>query len=325
MRIFLLSLFAFGGLQSTFAAESTSVEFDRDEQGQMQILVGDEQFATYVWQNDEIPRPYFANIQAPGGKQVTRSHPPDPEADVADHPAFHPGLWLTFGDLSGSDYWRNKANTEYVEDSLRTTSRENAGQFQARFQYRDQQDPQEVVCQELFRCRIVPRNSSTLLVWDSTFTGDEPFHFGDQEEMGLGVRVNTRLRSEDRQRGTIAPGTGKIEDAKGRINGDQVWGTASRWCDYSGTIDGKHVGVTLFCHPDNPRPSWFHARDYGLLVANLFGREAFDHGEPSRIEVAPGEEFRLRYGLLFYALAEGESPDFAAVYQDYLQQAKEIE
>jgi hypothetical protein len=130
-----------------------------------------------------------------------------------------------------------------------------------------------------------------MLLWDSTFASDRAFTFGDQEEMGLGVRVASPMRVE-------AGGT--ILDAEGRRNGRGVWGQASAWCAYRGVVDGKKVGVMLTPHPDNFRPSWFHARDYGLLVANPFGRHAFRKGEPSRVEVKPGETFRLRFAVLLH-------------------------
>jgi hypothetical protein len=65
--------------------------------------------------------------------------------------------------------------------------------------------------------------------------------------------------------------------------------------------DGRRAGLLVFPHPSNFRPSWMHARDYGVLVANPFGRMAFTKGEPSRVEVRPGEAFRLRFAVLAYA------------------------
>ena len=68
--------------------------------------------------------------------------------------------------------------------------------------------------------------------------------------------------------------------------------------------------MTIFCHPENFRPSWFHARDYGLLAANPFGRAAFNKGEPSKVVVKPGESLRLRYGMLVHAgAARRATPD----------------
>jgi len=110
-------------------------------------------------------------------------------------------------------------------------------------------------------------------------------------------------------------------DSEGRLNGEQIWGNAADWCDYSGTLKGQHVGMTLFCHPKNFRPSWFHARDYGLLEANPFGREAFGKGEKSRVPVQPGEKFRLRYGVFVHASPQGQSPNFAEEYVNYVRAA----
>ena len=75
---------------------------------------------------------------------------------------------------------------------------------------------------------------------------------------------------------------------------------------------------TLMDHPENFRPSWLHVRDYGLLVANPFGRKAFTGGEASRVEVAAKEPFRLRFGVLVHASAEGP-PNLQAAQHEYLK------
>ena len=61
-----------------------------------------------------------------------------------------------------------------------------------------------------------------------------------------------------------------------------------------------------------------HARDYGLILANPFGRKAFLGGEPSKVVVAPGEELRLRYGVFVHGTAQDAVPDLKSVYEDYL-------
>lgn len=297
---------------------AVEVAFEDDKQGTLHISLDGNHLANFVYQDDQIPRPYFSSVTAPGGVQVTRNQPPDPKLDVADHPLFHPGIWLSFGILDDSDYWRNTAQTEFIEFSSPPRIIGDRGQFTAAFRYLNQKTPSETVCQESFKCDIVPIEAGILILWDSTFSSDRAFAFGDQEEMGLGIRMATGLRSERQARGDISPGTGTIVDANGRKNGAEIWGNTSPWCDYSGTIDGKPVGATLFCHPDNFRPSWFHARDYGLLVANPFARKAFKQGDTSLVVIKPDEEFRLRYGILLHS---GVSPDLEAAYQEYVDLA----
>jgi hypothetical protein len=156
-----------------------------------------------------------------------------------------------------------------------------------------------------------------LLLWDSTFSSDQGCYFGDQEEMGLGIRIATPLRVSAKKADNLPVGTGTIRDSRGRKNEKEIAGNAAEWCDYSGTMAGKHVGMAIFCHPNNFRPSWFHARDYGLLEANPFGRHAFGKGEVSKVTVNPGETLRLRYGVLLHSEPLGSQPDIAAAYQDY--------
>ena len=168
-----------------------------------------------------------------------------------------------------------------------------------------------VVCQETCRYTILVRPLGYLLLYDSTFTSnDGDFYFGDQEEFGLGIRVATPI--------SVRKG-GHITDSEGRRDEKGVWGKQADWCDYSRVIDGKHVGITIMPHPGNFRRSWYHARNYGLLVANPFGRNAMTGGEKSKVVVRKGEKFRLRYGVLIYSVPVGAKADAQKAYRDYLE------
>jgi hypothetical protein len=61
------------------------------------------------------------------------------------------------------------------------------------------------------------------------------------------------------------------------------------------------LGIQLVADASNFRPSWWHNRDYGVFVANPFGREAMKQGTKSRVTVARGEAFTLRYGAILHA------------------------
>src|SRR5262245_25043310 len=74
-----------------------------------EIKVGGKPFAVYRWKDADIRRPFFYHLHAPDGVQVTRNHPPIEGKDATDHDTYHPGLWMSFGDINGQDYWRNKA------------------------------------------------------------------------------------------------------------------------------------------------------------------------------------------------------------------------
>jgi hypothetical protein len=290
--------------------------------GQLEITIGDKPFASYVYADGETTRPYFAHVHSPCGRQVTRNHPPIAALDRADHPTMHPGIWLAFGDISGRDYWRLKARVVHDGYTQQPQGGNGAGSFAVRNRYLDGERETDTVCWEECRFTVLLRPAGFVLTWDSTFHAERPFDFGDQEEMGLGIRVATPLRVDRDTGGDLPSGTGAILDAAGRRNGAEVWGNAAEWCDYSGVLDGRRVGITIFCHPGNPRASRFHARDYGLLVANPFGQSAFRQGGMSRTPVAPGEQLRLRYGILVHSGALNSAPDISAAFADYVRLAE---
>jgi len=271
------------------------------ERGDSRLLikVNGSDFATYVWNDPTVKRPYFAHIRSPKGFQVTRSFPPVEGRDGTDHATMHPGLWLAFGDISGADFWRNKGLVRHVGFVEEPVADPQGGRFAVRNLY---ESDGKTVCEEVCLIRIRATPHGNLIEWESKFNGPEAFTFGDQEEMGLGVRVATDL--------TVTHG-GLITSSDGRKNEKQVWGRQAEWCDYS----GEGVGVMLMPDPRNFRRSWFHARDYGLLVANPFGRNAFTKGEPSRVVVKKGEFLTLRFGVLVH---DGDV-DRQAAYQDSLK------
>jgi len=273
--------------------------------GSVQINVGPHALATYVYEDKDIPRPYFAHVRAPGNIQVTRTYPPIAGKDPTDHGTFHPGIWMAFGDLSKADSWRLKAKVRHIE--FIDPPKNGSNHFAVKNHYLAA-DGKTIVCTETCRFTFHVRPAGYLLLWDSQFhSGNADFAFGDQEEMGLGVRLATPL---------IVKNGGEIRTSAGDVNEKNVRGKAAEWCDYSGTIDGQRVGVTLMPDPKNFRQSWYHARDYGLLVANPFGRNALTRGEVSRVTVQKGESMRLRFGVFLHGMKE---VDLNAAYRDYLK------
>ncbi len=290
-------------------ADAIRIEY---RESQLKIVVGDNHFATYVYRDPKISRPYFAHVHTPQGIQVTRNHPPQP-GDAQDHADYHPGLWMAFGDIDGHDYWRLKARV--VQDRIEAiaTTEPNHGWFVVRNNYLSA-DGKRTVCRERCRFDIYAKPAGYLLVWDSQFTvAEDDFYFGDQEEMGLGVRVATPL-AVDRELG------GQIIDSQGRRNGKEVWGQQADWCDYHGKVDGREVGVMVMPDPANFRASWWHARDYGFIAANPFGVSAFTGGAKSRVFVSKEKPLRLRYGVLIHDGAT--ETQRRSAYEDFCEMVK---
>jgi len=307
-RLFLSSvLFAVTLLSAAERPASTANFAVEQKADRLVITDGGQPVATYVFRDDKILRPYFAQVHAPGRIQVTRNHPPVPGVDATDHDTMHPGLWLAFGDLSGHDFWRNKA--KIVHERFVEPPAVREGQVSFKSENTFQGAGGERICEQTLSLTLAARPSGYLLIWDATFKSDQrDFVFGDQEEMGLGVRVATAITEKN---------GGTIRNSAGAKGAKATWGRTADWSDYSGVIGQQRVGILLMPDPKNFRQSWFHNRDYGFMAANPFGRNAFTGGEKSAVVVKKDESFRLRFGVLIHSAPSGNDLDLAAEYEHF--------
>jgi hypothetical protein len=280
----------------------------------LRIRVDDQPLATYVYRDPQILRPYFKDLCAPGGIQVTRHHPPREGIDPTDHATMHPGLWLAFGDLGGADFWRNKGTVEHGGFVKAPRVEGDQGTFAVRNRY---VAGGTAICEEVCAYTFQVRPAGYLILWDSTFQAQQSgLYFGDQEEMGLGVRVATPIMVKP-QENRARPG--HIVDEHGRRNEKGTWGEPAAWCDYSGWVGDAFAGIMVMADPGNAAPCRWHTRDYGLMVANPFGRSAFKKGLVNKTEVLSGQPLHLRFRILVHAGRSEDRFDPAAAYQDSLK------
>ena len=207
---------------------------------QLQIKLGGDPLATYVFRDETVLRPYFTHLYAPGAVPVTRRFPPVEGTDPTDHATMHPGLWLAFGDINGADFWRNQGRVEHERFVEPPTGGPGRGSFVVRNRYvaRPGEAP---VCFETCRVTILARPAGTLLILDSELASDaHALAFGAQEEMGLGVRVATPI--------AVKQG-GRLLNSDGLTGERQAWGKHADWCDAAGMIEGRKAGVTLMPDP----------------------------------------------------------------------------
>lgn len=296
---------------SPLCADSSISLIERRDQCEIEIKDGNQRVAVYSYGDVSTGRPYFAHLHAPENVRVSRSFPPIEGEDFTDHALMHPGLWMAYGDLSGADSWRLQAVIEHVHFEREPASSGAHCSFTVSNAHRRDDPDSDIIATDTTRFDFHKTKHGYLISWDATFSSDKKFYFGDQEEMGLGFRVASQLRVQD--------GGGRILDSQGRTNEEEIWGKSSEWCDYSGHIGGKWVGITLFCHPNNFRKSWLHARNYGFLAANPFGRKSFGHGKVSKVDIQPCEKLRLRYGILLHSHTSASKHDIPRSYEEYLR------
>jgi hypothetical protein len=282
------------------------------------INIGPHLVATYVWDDAVITRPYFANVCALDGTPVTRSHPPDAVLDKGndDHATFHPGLWLAFGDVSGADVWRLKSRVRHVDFKVVPRKDQFLAGFRVSNSYETLEVPAKMLADEVCDYTVVADNDGYFLFSRSTFTAkDEPIVFGDQEEMGFGVRLATGI--------SVKRG-GSILNSNGGVNEAGTWGKSALWCSAYGPSKGETAGIVLMPGPSNFRASWFHSRDYGLVVANPFAKKSMTAPEdpdapPDKTVVEPGKTLQLEFGVYVFSNAGGSPPDAAGKYQRFTE------
>ncbi len=249
--------------------------------------------AQYVFKDAQVLRPFFANVCAPGGANVTRPYPLPADAPDNDHRDMHPGLWLGFGDINGVDFWRNVGRVEHLEFIEKPEVKGGALSFAALNRFADK-DGAEVCRQTLRAVWSAHPQGWHLRIDTDFFSDDHDFHFGQQEEMGLGIRLAAALREKG--------GNGHVLSSCGDRDARSAWGKEAAWWDYSGKIDGRHVGVFAMPSTANPRPCWGHTRDYGVMVLNPFPRNPDARAKQPAVRtlVKQGQRLRLGFDVLIH-------------------------
>jgi hypothetical protein len=269
----------------------------------------------------EVAKPYFWPVNAPNGVPVTRAWPmekPQP-GEKTDHVHQKSG-WFCHGDVipegielkhkirgvEGIDFWAESAGhgkivcTKVGEPKV---DRDH-GQITTVNDWRTADGVK--VLEETRTIHLYNLGGAPLLVFDIDLRASEvPIIFGDTKEGSLGVRLRDSI-TEERGKGKLTNAEGHVGEGKNNNrDGTGCWGVISAWCDYSGPADGKTAGLALFADPANPYPTCWHARGYGLMAANPFGREKSGFpamkGKKDLVKLAKGEHLKLRYGLFLHA------------------------
>ncbi|CAK9048521.1 Cytochrome c [Durusdinium trenchii] len=292
----------------------------KDEQDRLEISYAGQRIATYLKEHEKLTRPAFVNVRTPGGLLVTRNFPPRVPEDIDPgyqgengiiHPVMHAGIWISYGDLNGNDYWRLQSRVAFDGYVVQPTGTREEGSFTSRHRYLDHTG-EKTVCTETVRYQLRKVDAGILLGIEATYLSEEEdFYFGDQEESGLAVRVASPLR--------VTGGNGTILNNRGERNGTEIWGKPAKWFDYFGVQSGREVGLMVVSSPANPRPSWLHARDYGVVATNPFPKQPKERREPYiKTWVRKGEPYRLSYAVLIHDRPANQPLDREAAAQQAL-------
>jgi methane monooxygenase PmoA-like len=258
----------------------------------VRIEMDGELFTEYLFANRA--KPCFFPVLGPEGRGFTRSFPLAPgRNETKDHP-HHNSLWFAHGDVNGVDFWHNPKAKIKIRQISGIHSRPGVAGFTVTHDWLDTKG--KVVVQDRRVFQFHARDHERWLDFEISLTAPETHavKFGDTKEGTMALRVAAPLRVE----GKVA--TGHIYNDQGLADAE-AWGKRSAWLLSTGTLRGQPASLAILEHPENFRyPTWWHAREYGLLAANPFGRQAFRAPGPAGdFELLAGQTLRLRYRFIF--------------------------
>ena len=288
----------------------------------IEVLVDGQQFTTFQWP-ENICKPVFYPVFASSGTEITRGFPINPKSgERADHP-HQIGLWFTYGNVNGNDFWGNGSQGLGTKNpnggTIKHLKTENikegtgAGSFETFESWVDSTGTELMTEKTAFR--FIAEGNNRIIDRSTTLTaGEKNVEMPDTKEGMFGIRVARQLElpsngtvelyNEDgtitKVKDTLNIGiSGNYESSEG-IFGEDVWATRAKWMKLDGKIGDENISVVICDHPENPNyPTYWHARGYGLFSANPLGVKDFTKGMDSLNFIIPaGNSVTFKYRVI---------------------------
>lgn len=299
-------------LAAAFAPAQVTIEKHEDR---YTVNIDGELFTQYIFKGYD--KPILYPVIGPHGISMTRNWPMAEAApgEAKDHP-HHKALWFSHGNVNGIDFWaEGEGKGKIASISPPSIRPDGTGKIDiaGREVLRDAQG-KPVAHQHTFMT-FGEAGTSRLIDFQiriSPASGPE-LTFGDTKEGTMAIRTRPELEINQGAKAINSEG----------VTGKEIWGKRAKWVDYSGVVDGKTVGIAIFDHPSNPRhPTWWHARDYGLIAANPFGIHDFEKGQPKGagdMKIPAGQSVTFRYRFVFHE-GDAQTAGIGQMYEEYAKQ-----
>lgn len=286
--------------------------------GNVRVEIDGKLFTEY---RSEARVPCLYPLMSPDGTHLTRRFPFEKgvAGEQSDHP-HHMGFWFTHGSVNGADFWHGKDGSRVVSKGLfqepevrKGDDGEEVLSFGVDLEWLKGDGTSVLSEKRHFAIRQAGNARVIDLVCELQARGGDVV-FGSTKEGSFAIRLAPTLRLK----GEVAEG--RILNSEG-LEDSAVWGRRAKWVAYHGPdSNGTKTVVALLDHSENLRhPTWWHARDYGLLAANPFGVEDFkdkSFGGDGSFTLEAGGSLRQRYRLILHQ-GDLESAAIEASWQDF--------
>jgi hypothetical protein len=293
----------------------------------VRVEIDGQLFTEYLFR--AAARPFLYPVLLADGTRMTRDFPMlETPGEDRDHP-HQRSLWFAHGRVNGVDFWNEGTaggptpKGTIVHEALLATESGRVGLIRARNSWHAPDGALACIDETTLHFGAVADNGGRWIDFDVKLQAlpDRPLVLGDSKEGCMAVRVAQWMTLPHRMQGKEVPGDGRIMMSTG-VRDAAAWGTRAAWCDYFGTHEGNVYGIALFEHPTNFRhPTWWMARDYGLLAANPFGRHEFEKLEDKHAgdhTIPAGGSLTLRYRFYFHH-GDTKAAGVAAQYRVYAE------
>ena len=287
--------------------------------GEVEILFDGKLFTSFI-QPTGVTKPVLWPVISSKGHTVTRNYPlKNVAGERTDHP-HHIGIWLTYGDVNGIDYWNNsdavpaekksRYGDIHFQGIVSMTSSGSEGELVVKNQWTDNG---EAVLDEITTFTFINRGETRIIDRETRLIALKDVLFEDNKEGMIGMRMASELEMPSNNPVTLTDAHGIATTIKGvnkrasgdylsseGLRGDDVWGTRGVWMALSGNFNQDKVTVAIIDHPANPGyPTYWHARGYGLYAANPLGQKEMSGGKDElHYRLGKGEEGVFRYRIV---------------------------
>jgi hypothetical protein len=289
-------------------APAPRVSLEKAASGTIDVAMEGKTFTRFV---PGERKPYLWPILL-DGVHMTRHYPmEDVPGEDKDH-VHQKSFWFTHGDVNGADFWAEsgKSGKIVVREAVPSQARgQVSGRIAGAFDWVDR-DGKKVISQTAAYAFWDLGAAGRFIDFTTVLTASEgPVTFGDTKEGTFGIRLAESMK-EDRG--------GTIVNSRGATGMKGCWGKPAEWIDYTGKVEGKTFGVTIFDGPKSFRhPTTWHVRNYGLFAANPFGLKEFTgKKQDGTLKVEKGGTVTFSYRVFFHP-GTTEEAKVAAAYRAF--------
>lgn len=323
-------------------AQGAKISFAEDSAGKkIDVLIDGQLFTSFQWP-DNVCKPVLYPVFTSAGIEITRGFPLNPKTgERADHP-HQIGMWLTYGNVNGLDFWGNGSQGMGTRNTnggvIKHLKTENfsegigEGSFVTTESWVDSSGAE--ILKENTEYHFIADGTTRIIDRITTLTaGEKEVVMPDTKEGMFGIRVARQLElpsvgdavllnadgTTSKVKDTLNVGiSGNYTSSEG-ITGEEVWGTRARWMNLSGVIADEKISLVICDHPQNPNyPTYWHARGYGLFAANSLGVKDFTkEKETMNFSIPAGKTTTFRYRVVVASGAHLTGDEINAFAEDF--------